>query len=145
MHNDFRGLRDTVIDHITAGRHIGAGAPLELICALSRNRGNCNVHGKVVDWNQHTKPGSAASPEDIEAAENLRRGNCFSCTGVRSPLSAPATEPLGVQILCLQLMFACFWVFASEGKIICNHCKNSRYIVLDCPERQCFKYRAWGH
>ena len=70
------------------------------------------MHEKGVGWNQRTKPWSVASPEDIEVADDLHRGNFFLCMGVRSPLSAPATEPLGVLILCLRLMFERFWVDA---------------------------------
>lgn len=103
---------DTVIDHVTAGRHTGPGVPLGPVCALSRNGGECHVHGKTVDWLERTKPEKDASKEEVDAAANLRRGNCFSSTGIRSPLSAPGTEPLGVMVLCLRLLFMGFWVDA---------------------------------
>ena len=27
----------------------------------------------------------------------------------------------------------------------CNYCQKPGYIRPDCPERQCFKCRGWGH
>ena len=32
----------------------------------------------------------------------------------------------------------------SQLKITYNHCQNG-HIRPNCPERQCFKYRGWGH
>lgn len=70
-HKDSRGLSDTVIDHITAGRDTGAGVPLGPVCALSRNGGECHVHGKAVDWDRRTKPDPSASAEEKQAADKI--------------------------------------------------------------------------
>ncbi|CAN0461897.1 unnamed protein product, partial [Ascophyllum nodosum] len=33
----------------------------------------------------------------------------------------------------------------SQAKITCNHCQKPGHIRPNCPERQCFKCRGWGH
>ena len=33
----------------------------------------------------------------------------------------------------------------SQAKITCNHCQKPGHIRPNCRERQCFKYRGWGH
>jgi len=96
---DHRGLKDTVIDMVTLGRHIGADAPLLPVCQFARREGGfCHVHGFARDWARRTRPGNDASAEEKERAQRLRSANCFSSANVRCPLSAPAAEALGVQL-----------------------------------------------
>ena len=33
----------------------------------------------------------------------------------------------------------------SQAKITCNHCQKPGHIRPNCPDRQCFNCRGWGH
>ena len=33
----------------------------------------------------------------------------------------------------------------SKAKITCDHCQKPGHIRPNYPDRQCFKYRGWGH
>ncbi|CAN0446829.1 unnamed protein product, partial [Pylaiella littoralis] len=110
MEPDHRGCKNSVIDAVTFGRHILSDAPLGPVCALSRDGGECHIHGKEEDWKVRISHGDGAPPDVHDAAKRLRVANCYSCTGLRSPLSAPGTEHFGVRVLCLRLLLDGFWV-----------------------------------
>lgn len=140
MAPDDRGLMDGVIDQVTFGRHIGPDAPLQPVCALSRksSRGCCHVHGKPEEWAKLTRPSEGASPVEKEKAQRLRNANCYSSTCLRSPLSAPATEPLGIITLCLRLMMDGFWInaFAHDQDAGIGHIVRDMFDnALECLDR----------
>lgn len=138
MKPDHRGLMDSVLDQVTFGRHTAEDAPLQPVCALSRNNGFCGVHGKAADWDRRKRTAKGASPEEEDAARRLRHGNCYSSTCLRSPLSAPATEPLGIIVLCLRLMYEGFWVnaFAHDQDAGIGHIVRELFDnALECLDR----------
>ncbi|CAM9179128.1 unnamed protein product [Ectocarpus sp. 8 AP-2014] len=138
MKPDHRGLMDSVLDQVAFGRHIGQDAPLQPLCVISRNNGLCGVHGKAEEWDRRKRTAKGASPEEEDAARRLRHANCYSSTCLRSPLSAPATEPLGIIVLCLRLMYEGFWVnaFAHDQDAGIGHIVRGLFDnALECLDR----------
>ena len=93
---------------VTLTRRLTSTAPLSPVCTLSRNGGECFVHGKAEDWKETVAPAS-----DKREAERLINANCYSAAGIRCTLSAVTTEPIGVRLTILKMLLAGFW--ASEA------------------------------
>lgn len=97
-----------MLAQVTLGRHTGKDAALQPVCALSRTKGVCHVHGKEEDWKDGTQPVKGTSDGAKNAAQRLWDANCYSSTYLRIPPSAPVTEPFRVAVPYLRLMYEGF-------------------------------------
>ena len=129
---------DTVLDMVTFSRHTGDDAPLDAICPIARDGGDCYLHGKLADWAKRTRPGKGASAKVKDAALQLRCTNCYSSPRLRSPVTAQSTEAIGVMAECLRLQFLGFEVVAfahdqdvGVGQLVRNIFPNA----VECLDR----------